>query len=100
MSERIKLNPDETRLLLATAVCNHRCAMERGASVFVPYNELASKLLRPADYAILFSNLYNRFANPFIQSPKITTQIIAETLILAVATRQVTDLILDESLVK
>lgn len=117
----IKLNADETRLLLAAKnheikgvssnarigsyeyiqdVCNYRCGISSNASVFHPYNELASKLLTPRQYAILFDNLYRRFSNPFMESPEITARVLAETLIIAVAGRRVTDLILDESLTK
>ena len=118
--DKIRLSADETRLLLAAKghkikgvrsdadlgsmeyiqdMCNYRCAMDSGASVYVPYFNLARKLLTANDFAIIFDNLYRRMSNPFIKEPKIDQKILTQTLIIGLQCRRVTDLVLDESLV-
>ena len=118
--ETIKLSADETRLLLAAkghkikgvrsdaelgsmeyiqAVCNHRCGLDKNASVYIPYFHLARKLLSANDFAIIFDNLHSRMNNPFLKEPKIDTKILTQALIIGLQCRRVTDLELDNSLV-
>lgn len=118
----LSLTADETRLLLAAKghpikgvrskhrvgsyeyiqdVCNARCGVEKNASVFLPYNVLASKLLTSNAYSIILSNLHRRFENPFIESPEITARVLTETLLIAVSNLRVENfLMLDLSLIR
>lgn len=118
--DKQRLSADETRLLLAAkghkikgvrsdaelgsmeyiqAVCNLRCGIDNNASIYIPYFNLARKLLSANDFAILFDNMYKRMSNPFIKEPKIDQKLLTETLIIGLQCRKVVDLELDNSLV-